>query len=1215
MGYSQKPGVTGNVAAGGQYDNLTTVDSVSYQNLGAEKAAAAKLSADASALSAAASSSSASTASVSASNTAANAATASTGAATATTQAGIATTKADTATTQASNAASSASTATTGALTATTKAASATSSASTATTQATNSAASATSAASSASTASTQASNASGSATAASSSASTSSTQAGIATAQATTATTQASAATTQAANAATSASTATTQSATATTQASAATTQATTATTQAGIATTGANTATAQAVISTTQAGIATTKATSATSSATTATTQAGIATTNASTATTQAGISTTQAGVATTNANTAIAQANTAATSATTSTSQANIAATQAGIATSQTSLVTTQANDAAVSAGITITQASNAATSASAAATSESNAATSAASVVRNGSGGVAGLTLFKIDLRNVLNTITSFFTNSNTVSRTYTLPDKDGTVAMVSDITGINSGTNTGNQTITLTGGVTGSGSASFAATVVTNANLTGVVTSTGNATVIADSALPIAKTSGLQSALNLKAALASPSFTGSVTVPTPTADTDASNKAYVDSVAQGLAVKEFVRVTTTAALPANTYSNGSSGAGATLTASASGILTVDGIATLINDRILVKDEANASRNGIYMVSTVGTSSVAYVLTRAINTDTAGEFSGAFCFTSSGTLNANSGFVCTTPNPITVGTTGIVFTQFSGAGLIVAGNGLLKSGDTLSIDTAITADVSTAQVLSNKTFVTPALGTPSAVTLTNATGLPYSGLTGTVPTWNQSTTGNAANVNNTVAIAKGGTGSTTASGALTNLGAYASSNPSGYTTNTGTVTSVSGTAPVVSSGGATPSISMAAATTTVSGYLSSTDWNTFNGKQPAGTYATGTGTASGTNTGDQTNIAGNAATATNVAYSGLTGTVPTWNQDTTGTSARTFTPTFSGDSADKGDLTTRTDSGFYQTDSGTNAEGWPVNDTGWQHVIASTHTNDTNYYSMQIGGSFYDNVFYGRKTNGSGTTGWVQFLTSGNYNSYSPTLTGGGASGTWGISIGGNAANTSSISNATGSAFTWTGQQWFQSNLGAYSGALSSPPLQVFSTGGNSAFMSFHRGGSYAVNMGLDSDNVLRIGGWSAAADRWQLDMSGNMTVAGNVTAYSDERLKKDWVDLPKDFISRLAQIKSGTYTRIDSDERQAGSSAQDWQKLLPEVVQTSNDESSTLSLAYGNAALVSAVELAKLTITLIERISKLEDAILKLTEGK
>jgi hypothetical protein len=72
----------------------------------------------------------------------------------------------------------------------------------------------------------------------------------------------------------------------------------------------------------------------------------------------------------------------------------------------------------------------------------------------------------------------------------------------------------------------------------------------------------------------------------------------------------------------------------------------------------------------------------------------------------------------------------------------------------------------------------------------------------------------------------------------------------------------TPNAGTVTSVSGTAPVVSSGGTTPAISMAKATSLVDGYLSATDWTTFNSKQPAGTYATGTGTASGTNTGDET-----------------------------------------------------------------------------------------------------------------------------------------------------------------------------------------------------------------------------------------------------------------------------------------------------------------------------------------------------------------
>ena len=79
-----------------------------------------------------------------------------------------------------------------------------------------------------------------------------------------------------------------------------------------------------------------------------------------------------------------------------------------------------------------------------------------------------------------------------------------------------------------------------------------------------------------------------------------------------------------------------------------------------------------------------------------------------------------------------------------------------------------------------------------------------------------------------------------IVSGGTGASTAGAALTSLGAYPASNPSGYTNNTGTVTGVTGTAPVVSSGGTAPAISMAAATTSVDGYLTSTDWNTFNSK---------------------------------------------------------------------------------------------------------------------------------------------------------------------------------------------------------------------------------------------------------------------------------------------------------------------------------------------------------------------------------------
>jgi hypothetical protein len=112
----------------------------------------------------------------------------------------------------------------------------------------------------------------------------------------------------------------------------------------------------------------------------------------------------------------------------------------------------------------------------------------------------------------------------------------------------------------------------------------------------------------------------------------------------------------------------------------------------------------------------------------------------------------------------------------------------------------------------------------------------------------------------------------------------------------------------------------------------------------------------------------------------------------------------------------------------------------------------------------------------------------------------------------------------------------------------------------------------------------------------------------IDAVGNFTATNNVTAYSDERLKTNWTALPKNFITQLALVKNGTYTRIDTGARQAGSSAQDWQKLLPEVVMENNDDAKTLALAYGNAALVSAVELAKRVVDQETRIQQLETII-------
>ena len=144
-----------------------------------------------------------------------------------------------------------------------------------------------------------------------------------------------------------------------------------------------------------------------------------------------------------------------------------------------------------------------------------------------------------------------------------------------------------------------------------------------------------------------------------------------------------------------------------------------------------------------------------------------------------------------------------------------------------------------------------------------------------------------------------------------------------------------------------------------------------------------------------------------------------------------------------------------------------------------------------------------------VGYRNATSGTGLT-LQTVLHAGNYNSYSPTLTGGGASGTWGINITGNAGSVTNGVYLSGDQ-TISGTKYFLRNNSQYSGLTDTAALQAYSTGNNSAFMSFHKSGHYAINMGLDADNVMRIGGWSAPADRWALDMSGNNTVAGSSRA--------------------------------------------------------------------------------------------------------
>ena len=187
----------------------------------------------------------------------------------------------------------------------------------------------------------------------------------------------------------------------------------------------------------------------------------------------------------------------------------------------------------------------------------------------------------------------------------------------------------------------------------------------------------------------------------------------------SIKAYVDAVSSGLDLKESSHAATTANL-SSAYNNGASGVGATLTNnSTQAALTVDGQLMVADERLLVKDQTAGLQNGIYTVTTVGTGSSNWVLTRATDFDGSPSNevdSGAFTFVETGTVNSDSGWVVTTDGTITIGTTAIAFSQFSGAGQITAGAGMTKSGNTLNvIGTADKITVSANAVTIATTYV--------------------------------------------------------------------------------------------------------------------------------------------------------------------------------------------------------------------------------------------------------------------------------------------------------------------------------------------------------------------------------------------------------------------------------------------------------------------------------------------------------------------
>ena len=239
-------------------------------------------------------------------------------------------------------------------------------------------------------------------------------------------------------------------------------------------------------------------------------------------------------------------------------------------------------------------------------------------------------------------------------------------------------------------------------------------------------------------------------------TGTIST-TPSGDTDIANKAYVDSVAQGLDIKASCLYTTTNNINLTGLAVQSGG---------------DWLSTLTaGNRILVKNQTAQAENGIYAASASG-------WTRTNDMNTWAEVPGAFTFIEDGATLSSTGWVTTAGSTGTIGVTAMPWTQFSGAGTYTAGNGLQLISNQFSVKAnGTTLDVSSSGVSIASTYA----GQTSITTLgTIVTG-----------TWNATT----------IAVAHGGTGATTASGARTSLGAAASGANSDITSLSGITGGVS------------------------------------------------------------------------------------------------------------------------------------------------------------------------------------------------------------------------------------------------------------------------------------------------------------------------------------------------------------------------------------------------------------------------------